>query len=137
MKILNKFNVENMVTEPTRITDTSQTCIDLILTNHMSIINNIEVLPPFCSDHCTITCEIVFKTYTEQAYKTQFWKYEQADQHKIQNKFNSTDWAFIQNYNNMNEINEQFQSILLKDSLYGKLSFFTHFSNFVVFIRVM
>ena len=24
-----------------------------------------------------------------------------------------------------------------KDSLYGKLSFFTHFSKFVVFIRVM
>ena len=113
MKILNKFNVENMVTEPTRITDTSQTCIDLILTNHMSIINNIEVLPPFCSDHCTITSEIVFKTYTEQAYKTKFWKYEQADQHKIQNMFNSTDWAFIQNNNNMDEINEQFQSILL------------------------
>ena len=26
---------------------------------------------------------------------------------------------------------------ILKDSLYGKLSFFTHFSKFVVFIRVM
>ena len=26
---------------------------------------------------------------------------------------------------------------LFKDSLYGKLSFFTHFSKFVVFIRVM
>ena len=29
------------------------------------------------------------------------------------------------------------QFILFKDSLYGKLSFFTHFSKFVVFIRVM
>ena len=27
--------------------------------------------------------------------------------------------------------------LALKDSLYGKLSFFTHFSKFVVFIRVM
>ena len=27
--------------------------------------------------------------------------------------------------------------LCFKDSLYGKLSFFTHFSKFVVFIRVM
>lgn len=112
-KIISKFNIENMINEPTRITDTTQTCIDLILTNHTSIINTTEVLPPFCSDHCTITAEITFKTYTEQAYRAKFWKYEQADQQGIQNKLNSTDWSFIQNNDNIDEINNKFHSILL------------------------
>ena len=54
-RILNKFYIENMINEPTWITNTSQTCIDLILTNHTSMINSTDVLPPFCSGHCTIT----------------------------------------------------------------------------------
>ena len=68
-RILHRFNIENMITEPTRIMDKSQTCLDLILTNHSSIIMNTEVLPPFCSDHCTVTTEVAFKTYTEHAHK--------------------------------------------------------------------
>ena len=40
--ILNKFNLETMINEPTKITDTSQTCIDLKLTNHTSMINSTE-----------------------------------------------------------------------------------------------
>ena len=32
-RILNKFNIENKINEPTRITDTSQTFIDQMLTN--------------------------------------------------------------------------------------------------------
>lgn len=40
LRIMSKFNLENLIHEPTRITDTSQTCLDLIITNHTSIINN-------------------------------------------------------------------------------------------------
>ena len=112
-RILHRFNIENMITEPTRIMDKSQTCLDLILTNHSSIIMNTEVLPPFCSDHCTVTTEVAFKTYTEHAYKTKFWKYEQADKQAIHNKFNSVDWSFINNMDNIDVINDQFHTILL------------------------
>ena len=112
-RILCKFDLKNLITEPTRITDTSQTCIDLILTNHTSIIENTDILPPFCSDHCTVTADLTFKTYKEKAYKTKFWKYEQADQEAITNKMNSTDWSFIQNLNNIDEINERFSDILI------------------------
>ena len=85
-RILCKFNMVNLIDEPTRITDTTQTCLDLILTNHTSIIENTAILSPFCSDHCTVTADITFKTYREKAYKTKFWKYEQADKEAIENK---------------------------------------------------
>ena len=112
-RILCKFNMVNLIDEPTRITDTTQTCLDLILTNHTSIIENTAILSPFCSDHCTVTADITFKTYREKAYKTTFWKYEQADKEAIENKINNTDWSFIRNSNNIDEINETFSNILM------------------------
>ena len=68
-RILSKFNLQNIITDPTRVTNTSSTCIDLIITNHSAIITNSNVLPPFNSDHCTISAEITFKTYKALAYK--------------------------------------------------------------------
>ena len=111
-RILCKFDMENLITEPTRITETSQTCIDLILTNHTSLIENTDIIPPFCSDHCTVTADITFKTYKEKAYKTKFWNYEHANKEAITNKMNSTDWSFINNCDGLDEANEMFSSIL-------------------------
>ena len=82
---------------------------NIILTNHTFIIENIGILYPFCSDHCTVTAEITFK---EKVYKTKFWKYQQADQEAITNKMNSTDWSFINNCNDIDEANETFSNIL-------------------------
>ena len=114
-RIICKFNIENVFTEPTRITDTTQTCLDLVLTNHTSIIENTDILAPFCSDHCTITADITFKTYKEKTYKTKFWKYEEADNEAIENKVNSTDWSYINNSycNNIDEINEIFAKFII------------------------
>ena len=63
LRPLTKFNLQNLITEPTRVTNASSTCTDLIITNHHAIITDTNVLPPFNSDHCTITAEITFKTY--------------------------------------------------------------------------
>ena len=86
LRILSKYNLQNIINEPTRVTNTTSTCIDLLLTNHKSIINNSQVLPPFNSDHSTITAEITYKTYKAQAYKKTIWKYEEADKNLIKNK---------------------------------------------------
>lgn len=94
-KIMSKFNLQCMISEPTRITNTTATCLDLIITNHSSIINNTEILPPFHSDHCTVTAEIAFKTYHTQAQKKTIWKYEEADIESIETKLENTDWSFM------------------------------------------
>lgn len=112
-QIMSKFNLTNLINEPTRITSTSKTCIDLILTNHKSIINTYEVLAPFHSDHCTVTAEVTFKTYKTLSYKKTLWKYEQADLESIKNKLETTDWSFINTLDNMNIINETFTKTLL------------------------
>ena len=68
-RILSKFNLQNIIVNPTRVTNTSSSCFDLIITNHSAIITNSNVLPPFNTDNCTITAEITFKTYKAVAYK--------------------------------------------------------------------
>ena len=113
LRILTKYNIQNMINEPTRITQKSQTCIDLILTNHSSIIINTEVLPPFCSDHCSITAEVNFKTYKAQAYKQTIWKYNNANKIALNEKLIATDWSFINNSNDIDYINEKFNNTLL------------------------
>ena len=114
LRILSKYNLQNIINEPTRVTNTTSTCIDLLLTNHKSIINNSQILHPFNIDHSTITAEITYKTYKAQAYKKTIWKYEEADKNLIKNKLESLDWSFINSNDDMNQINEK-NSILLQN----------------------
>ena len=37
-RIMSKFNLQNIIKEPTRITPTTSTCLDLIMTNHQSVV---------------------------------------------------------------------------------------------------
>ena len=94
---MSKLNLQNIIKEPTIITPATATCLDLIMTNHQSIIKDSQVLPPFNSDHCTVTVEITFKTYKQQAFKRFISKYEEANIGQIENEFEIMDWSFIRN----------------------------------------
>ena len=125
LRTLTKVNLQNLITEPTKVTNASSTCIDLIITNHHAIITYTNVLPPFNSDHCTITAEITFKTYKSLAYQKSIWKYEEADLQSIKGKLDSADWSFISNEDNINRINEKFSNILTEttEQFIPKVSF--------------
>ena len=114
-EILSKYNLQNIINEPTRIVpNKSATCIDLLLTNHSSIIIDSQVLPPFNSDHSTITAEIAFKTYKAQAYKKTIWKYDEADKNLIQHNIETQDWSFINNNDDIDHINEIFSNVIME-----------------------
>ena len=51
LDLLSQYNLSQLVNEPTRITETSSTCIDLIIMQNPNIIKSISVLPAVCSDH--------------------------------------------------------------------------------------
>ena len=111
---MSKLNLQNIIKEPTRITPATSTCLDLIMTNHQSIINEFHVLPPFNSDHCTVTVEITFKTDKQQAFKRFIWKYEEANIGQIENKLENMDWCFIQNLGDINQINDRFTTKIME-----------------------
>ena len=115
-RIMLKFNLHHIIKEATRLTENSETCLDLIMTNHKAIICNSEILAPFQSDHCTVTAEISFKTYKSQAFKKTIWKFEEANTNGIEQHLNSSDWSFINESDNMNLIMNTFEEVLTKSA---------------------
>ena len=51
LDILNIFQLHQSINSPTRITETTSSCLDLIITQSPRIMKNIDILPAFCSDH--------------------------------------------------------------------------------------
>lgn len=63
-RLLTKFNLNSIINEPTRVTDTTSTAIDIPFTNSINLIRNTLVSKPICSDKSVIhfTCSYsVFK----------------------------------------------------------------------------
>ena len=110
--LLTRLNLENVVKEPTRITDTSATCIDLFVTNRLNFILDVRVLPNFCSDHCPVKIEVSMKISKQKSYKRKIRKYEQADFASISNELESRNWSALFENNSVNENYSQFLNIL-------------------------
>jgi hypothetical protein len=76
----NEHNLQYLITEPTRLTATSQTILDQILTNAPNFVSNIVVSPPVSTnDHCTVSANIDFKIEKEAPYYRDIWLYKNAD----------------------------------------------------------
>ena len=54
--LLNIFRLKQMITKPTRTTETSSTLIDLIITNRPENITNKDVFANSVADHDMIAC---------------------------------------------------------------------------------
>lgn len=67
--MLQNFSLTNIITQPTNYTTTRGTCINLIFTNAVERVENIDVLTLFCSTHSPVATEIHFKTYKQRANK--------------------------------------------------------------------
>lgn len=77
---LHKYGLNQIITEPTRLTETSQSLIDIIISSCPEIFTNVEVLEmDGISDHCIVSCNIkLVKPAQQTLYKTyrDFSKFE-------------------------------------------------------------
>ena len=55
------FNLSQMITQPTRVTESSATLIDVILTSHENLIIDTKVMPSSISDHDLIYAVLKLK----------------------------------------------------------------------------
>ena len=58
------FNLAQIVKEPTRVTDKSQTLIDVVLTTNENIVNACEVMSSTISDHSLVCVTLKMKAPT-------------------------------------------------------------------------
>ena len=68
LDILNIFQLHQSINSPTRITETTSSCLDLIITQSPRIIKSIDILPALSSDH-SVPCAV--SSTTAQAPESQ------------------------------------------------------------------
>lgn len=95
MNIIHLFNLNQLNHQPTRVTSTSSTCIDLVLTQCPDIISSVDVLPAFCSDHSVLLAILNYKSHRNFRFKRTIYNYEKLDNEKFQALLSLEDWNKI------------------------------------------
>ena len=75
--LLTCLNLTNVVGEPSWITPSSATCIDLLVTNRPNLILNVDVhvSSNFCSDHCPVSPDVNVRVNKQLCFKRIIKKY--------------------------------------------------------------
>ena len=94
-RLMTKYQLTNLVNSPTRITNTSATLIDILLTNNTNIFNYTEVLAPLCSDHCPVLAHLCFKILKNKPFKRTIYLYDQANWDTINNELLKNNWDTV------------------------------------------
>ena len=84
--------LKQIITEPTRITQTSATLIDYILINNQIKTDKCGVLAENLSDHCPIYISINITHSKVTTYKRHVFYYEQGDHVGLSNALSQTNW---------------------------------------------
>ena len=81
------------ITEPTRITATTASCLDQIITNIPNCVKGVSVDPPLCTnDHCTVGVNLTLKIPKEPPYFRHVWLYDKADCTSFKQALTDFDW---------------------------------------------
>lgn len=112
VEIINLFQMKQYIDEPTRITATSSTCLDLVLTPCHSLISRTLVLPEICSDHRVPCVHIKIPKITSKPFKRIIYNYNRLDQTKFNDLLSTTDWDNILSNNDVNDSAEIFTQTL-------------------------
>jgi len=73
-------NLKYLIEEPTRVTATTATVLDQILTNAPNFVNSTDILAPVSTnDHCTVAVKLNFRIPKEHAYQRLVWQFDRAD----------------------------------------------------------
>jgi hypothetical protein len=81
------------IQEPTRITPTRASILDLIITNYPKLVSATSVIAPVhTNDHCTITGVLKFALSRPKAYKRRMWSYKDANLDAYRSELEKINW---------------------------------------------
>ena len=92
-----KHALYQLIDTPTRITESSKTCLDLIFCNAIGLVVNSEVLTPFSlADHCVTSITLDLKFFTKsESHEKRVWKFSQANIDDLNLSISTQDWDAI------------------------------------------
>ena len=107
-ELLNDFAISNFLTlhvdQPTRITETTSSILDQLVSNIPHLIKDVTVHPPLCTnDHCTISANINFKLCKQESYERNIWNYNTADYIGFNEAIRNYDWSVCFDTDDINQ----------------------------------
>ncbi len=90
--ILNTHNMHQFISEPTRVTENSKSCLDIIASNNKNIIKDTWVVPPALGDHHSVFCSFDHKKQKQKTFQREIWLYDKADYEGLNNALDAVDW---------------------------------------------
>ncbi len=112
LDVINFNNLQQVVTHPTRITETSATLLDLVLTSCIDIISHVDVLPPVCSDHSVPCVKLIHKIKHSPSFKRTIYDYRKLDVEKLSNELSNVRWMDIVSLHSIEEAAQLFSDTL-------------------------
>ncbi|PJE78524.1 hypothetical protein CI610_02532 [invertebrate metagenome] len=104
--ILSNYNLTNVITEPTRQTDTSSILLDpIIVSDTVNVIfSDVIDIERTISDHDAVFAIINIPVKIKHYFKRKVWLYDQTDINKLKGMINSIPW--FDTFTNLSNVNE-------------------------------
>ena len=112
LDVINFNNIQQVVTHPTRITETSATLIDLVLTSYTDVISHVDVLPPVCSGHSVPCLKFNHKIKHSPSFKRTIYDYGKLDIEKLSNELSNVKRIDIVSLHSIAEAAQHFSDTL-------------------------
>ena len=91
-----EYGLSQLISDPTHFTETSQSTIDLILTNNCNDILTSGVGEPFLDQniryHCPVFCVLDFQKPKIRSFKRHIWLFDRGNYQALSTELNNTDW---------------------------------------------
>jgi hypothetical protein len=113
-RFVNSNNMYMHIHEPTRITATSSTILDQIISNNPRLVTSTWIEPPISTnDHCTVFGELQLKTKKDPPYYRLMWQFSRADREGLLNYMDNLDWNECFISEDVNEVSNLWTAKLL------------------------
>jgi len=103
LNILNSFNLRNVITEPTRIAENSETLIDLCIVNDIQKVNQSGVLHLGISDHSLSYASYKIKKEKNSPIIRTVNNFKRVDKEKLNRETSLAPWSVCSVFDNIDD----------------------------------
>jgi len=94
--LLEGNNFSQLISEPTRVTQTNASMLDLVITNCPNLFASIEIFsPPSNCDHCLISATLNISSAVAKSFKRRVWNFNNVNSQELNGELLRTDWNYV------------------------------------------
>lgn len=100
--LCHQFNLFSLINEPTNFTETSSSCIDLLLTSHQQNILLSGVGEPFLEQdvryYCPVFSVLDFNRAITRSFSRNVWLYDKGNYNNLREDISNTNWQTLKHH---------------------------------------